>query len=502
MLPAVWSRPRPPVSSGRTKKPLPRCHRLPTSARSTRDRLSSVTTTAAGPDLTIDAALADVLAEECARHAVPGAAVGVVHGDREMCAAFGVTDVDHPLPVEADTLFMVGSTTKTVTATAMMTLVADGLVSLDDPVITHLPELELQDSTAREAVTVGQLFDHTAGWRGDLAVETGWGDDALARLLPEYAATVPQLFAPGTQMSYNNLSLAIAGRVIEKVTGRSYEEVVTDRVLKPLGMTDTFFFPWEVATRHLATGHLVSDGTAAPAYFWPMSRAIGPAGGLVSTVRDQLRYARFHLTGQSTAEVPLADDLRVLMQQPRITLPSAPSGVGISWLLSNRNDVRLVSHGGNCSNLYLSSFDLAPDEGFGITVVTNSRGGSAVGSALLDWALDHYLGRPALQSATTLPLTAELANDYVGLYDAGQWDLDVTASDGKLFVQLKLTDVPEDTPEEVLAAFRAPPAEVVLTAPDVIAPAESAWNPSGDFVRDADGKVAWLRQGLRLARRR
>ncbi|MCA1657374.1 MAG: beta-lactamase family protein [Actinobacteria bacterium] len=427
-------------------------------------------------DLEPDADLEELLAAECARLAVPGAAVGVVHGDRSLAASFGVTNVNHPLPVDSDTLFMIGSTTKTFTATTMMALVSDGVVSLDDPLVKHLPELELQDATARDTVTVGQLFDHTAGWRGDVEVDTGWGDDALARALPEYAAKVPQVFAPGTMTSYNNLSLIIAGRLIEKLTGRGYEAVVKDRLLEPLGMTDTFMLPWEVITRKVATGHVVRDGTATPAYVWPTSRAIGPAGGATSTVRDQLTYARFHLGGVAAGTAPVQDELRLSMQQPRVSLPSALSGVGVSWLLKDRDGLRLVSHGGNCSNLFLSSFDLAPDEGFGVTVLTNSRGGGALGSSVLEWAVQHYLDRSPVPTGERLPLTPALSAEYVGRYDAGQWDLEVTAGVSR-------------------------PAGPVGATPDVIAPAGSPSNSSGDFIRDDDGNVAWLRQGLRVARR-
>lgn len=112
------------------------------------------------------------------------------------------------------------------------------------------------------------------------------------------------------------------------------------------------------------------------------------------------------------------------------------------------------------------------------------------------------LGRPPAPEPEVLPLTPELLAEYVGSYDAGQWDLHVTSSDGRLFVQMKLTDVPPDTPEEVLAAFDVPPSEYVLTGRDVIAPAGSPTSCAGDFIRGADGEVAWLRQGLRMARRR
>lgn len=462
-----------------------------------------MTTAATGSQALLqDAELDQVVAAECERLSVPGCAVGVVVGPRSYASFHGVTDVDHPRPVDADTLFMIGSTTKTFTATALMTLVQEGRLSLDDPVVDHLPELALQDEQARQQVTVGQLLDHSAGWRGDLEVETGWGDDALARAATQVAPTMPQLFAPGSMVSYNNLSLVLAGRLIERLTGQGYEAAVRARLLEPLGMDATFFFPWEVATRPMATGHVAKDGATRPAYVWPMTRGMNPAGGAISSLRDQLAYARFHLDGTAVGAAPLTDELRLQMQQPRVPLPSVLSGVGASWLLRDRGGLRMVTHGGNCSNLYVSGFSLAPDAGLAVTAMGSSRGGGAVAAAVTEWAVQHHLGLPAVPAPEPLPLTPELAADYVGRYDAGQWDLDVTAVDGRLFVQMQLTDVPPDTPEDVLAAFRSPPSEVVLVAPDVVAPAASPADSAGDFVRGSDGRVEWLRYGLRLARRR
>ena len=451
-------------------------------------------------DPEVDAELEEALREHCERLAVPGAAAGVLAGDRLLTASYGVTDVEHPVPVDADTLFPIGSTTKTLTATAVMTLVQEGRLSLDDRVVDHLPELVLQDERAQESVTVGQLLDHTSGWRGDVDEDTGWGDDALERAVAEVVSQMPQVFPVGAGASYSNTAVMVAGRLLEVVTGQSYDAVVRERVLTPLGMKDTWFFPWEVATRPLASGHVVRDGVPSPSHGWPIGRGMAPAGGAVSSVRDQLTYARFHVNGSCTGSSPLDDELRRAMQRPRVTLPAALSGIGTSWLLRDRGDVRLVTHGGNCSNLYVSAFALAPDEGFAVTTLANSRGGSALGSALTEWAVQHYLDRPPVPPRDPLPLTPELAEEYVGRYDAGQWDLDVTAREGRLFVQLRLTDIPPDTPEDVLAAFASPPAEHVLLAPDVIAPAGSS-ESSGDFMRAEDGRVAWLRQGLRMARR-
>src|SRR5215467_12890607 len=111
----------------------------------------------AAPDLT------EKLAELAERYRVPGVSVGIYHGGAEHHAFTGVTSVENPLPVDAGTLFQIGSTTKTYTATAIMRLVEQGRVDLDAPVRAYVPELRLKDESVAERVTVLHLLNHTAG---------------------------------------------------------------------------------------------------------------------------------------------------------------------------------------------------------------------------------------------------------------------------------------------------------------------------------------------------
>ena len=115
-----------------------------------------------------------------ARYHVPGVAVGVFWQGHEHLKGFGVTNVDHPLPVDAETVFRIGSTTKTFTATAMMRLAEQGKVDLAAPARRYLPDLKLADETAA-SVTIRQLLNHSAGWMGDDYGDFGRGEDAIAR---------------------------------------------------------------------------------------------------------------------------------------------------------------------------------------------------------------------------------------------------------------------------------------------------------------------------------
>src|SRR5215211_1860666 len=192
--------------------------------------------------------LGEVVQGHMERLHVPGAAVGVIHAGREWTAGFGVTSVEHPLPVDADTLFQIGSITKTFTGTVAMMLVEQGKLDLDAPLRTYLPKLRLKDEEAAARVTMRHLLQHTGGWLGDYFDDTGPGEDALRRMVTRMAK-LPQLTPLGEVWSYNNSGFYLAGRVIEVLTRQPYERVVKETIFDPLGMDHTFFFPGDVMTQ-------------------------------------------------------------------------------------------------------------------------------------------------------------------------------------------------------------------------------------------------------------
>lgn len=179
------------------------------------------------------------------RFNVPGVAVGVYYQNREYVRGYGVTNVDYPLPVDGDTLFRIGSTTKTFTGTAVMRLVEMGKIDLRAPVRTYLPGLNLADESVAATVTVRQILNHSAGWLGDDYANYGRGDDALTKYVAGMAL-LRQLTPVGQVLAYNNAALDLAGRVIESVTGTPYEEAIVKLVLEPLGLGRTGFFTNEL----------------------------------------------------------------------------------------------------------------------------------------------------------------------------------------------------------------------------------------------------------------
>ncbi|WP_020661994.1 serine hydrolase domain-containing protein [Amycolatopsis benzoatilytica] len=418
--------------------------------------------------------------------AVPGVSVGIAYRGEETLLTAGVSSVDTQLPVDDDTLFMIGSTSKTFAATAALVLVEDGVLELDAPIAGYLPELRLSDPVARETVTLRHLLTHSSGFLGDIEVDTGWGDDALARAVRKFDE-LPQIFPVGEVFSYCNAGFLLAGRLVEAVSGLPYEEFVRTRLLAPLEMTDSFFQPWEVLTRRHAVGHAMREDGPAVAHLVGLSRSDAPAGGLWSTARDQLKWARFQLSGGKV----LSDETRKLMQAAQRPAALAIEEVGLSWLRQRHGGTQLVRHGGNVSNLQLSEFQLAPSEDLAVTVLTNSVGGSALGPRIVDWCLEHLAGLPSLESA---PAVAVEPGEFLGKFETGALALEVTERDGSLWAQMLLDSDSSDI-------VSPPPFEVVFVGEDLLARATDTRRPSARFRRDGHGRVDALEFGGRTALR-
>ncbi|EME52879.1 serine hydrolase domain-containing protein [Amycolatopsis decaplanina] len=433
--------------------------------------------------------LQGMLDEEARRAGVPGAVAGVTYRGEESVFATGVSSVDTGLPVDPGTLFMIGSTSKTFAAAAVLALVEDGVLDLDRPVVEYLPDLPLADPVARKTGTPRHLLTHSAGFLGDVDFSTGWGDDALALAIGRFA-DLPQNFPPGEVFSYCNAGFQLAGRVVEVVTGEAFEDVVRARLLEPLGMTESYYLPWEVLTRRHAVGHVLRDGEPAVEHTVGLSRADSASGGLWSTAGDQLKWARFFLTGEAEVRPPISEATRDLMRAPQRKAALRFEEVGLSWLHTTHGTARLVRHGGNVSNLQLSEFVTVPEADFAVTVLTNSAGGSALGAKIVDWCLEHVVGLPPLASPPPVP-QPDIA-EYLGRYQTGDLAFVVSDRDGALWAQL-VADI-EDFPSP-------PPFEAVFVGGDAIAPAADTRKPTARFLRDERGRVTSIEFGGRTAKR-
>jgi CubicO group peptidase (beta-lactamase class C family) len=443
-----------------------------------------------------------VLAE---RLEVPGVAVGVVFGDEDHLAFNGVTSVEDPLPVDAGTLFQIGSTGKTYTGTAILRLVEQATIDLDEPVRTYVPELKLKDEQVARDVTVLQLLNHTAGWDGDLFEDTGEGADALD-LYVANMANIEQVTPLGATVSYNNASLALAGLVLEKVTGQMYEQVIRESLLEPLGMERSFFFAKEIMTYRFVNGHKRSqDGTIEVTRPWDMGRYGAPMGGMSSNLGDQLAWARFHMGEGATPDGTrlLSEEMLRRMQEPTVECPGNALGdaVGIDWLLRDQGGLKVVAHGGDTAGQH-SIFEMVPERRFAVTSLTNcGPNGGEFNEQIMRWVFETYL-EVDMSDPAPLHLDADALAPYVGRYVTIAAIADVGAGDGVLIVDVTIRpEVLEQLHEE---PDDEPPIPIGILpggGDRYIVPEGAAKGMKGYFSRGADGRIDGMHLGGRLATR-
>lgn len=432
--------------------------------------------------------LRDQAREAMVRLGVPGVALGVIVGGETLVDGLGVTSVDHPLPVTADTLFQIGSISKTITGTAAMRLVEQRRLDLDAPVRRYIPELRLRDADATERVTMRHLLTHTGGFQGDFFLDTGWGDDALARYVARMGE-LPQLAPLGALWSYCNAGFNLAGRVIEAVTGQTVERAIGELVFAPLGMDRAFFMPHEVMTHRFAVGHRSGAGGPEVLRPWPIPRAHSAVGAVCTSVSQLLRYAALHLA---------PDAALAPMQEAQAQAGNFADQVGLTWMLRDVGGLRLVAHGG-ATNGQMAQLAMVPDRGFALALLTNGDRGGALNLELMMSALEIFLGAqiPAPEPIAWAP--GRLA-EYAGGYRSALTRVELRAEAGGLVAQVvPLGGFPDlDTP----AGPPPPPVRLAQTGEDRMLVLDAPYaNNRCEIIRDEGGRPAWLRFGGRAHRR-
>ncbi len=262
-------------------------------------------------------AIAEALQPLVESHCLAGAVTLVADKDKILSQnAVGYADIAAGKPMAADALFWIASQSKPITATAFMMLVDEGKVALDDRVEKHLPEFHHQWLLAekdshhqllkqpKRPITVRDILSHTSGLAFSSAAEQPTLDLLPLRVGALTYAMTPLQFEPGSKYQYSNAGINTAGRIIEVKSGMSYEEFLETRLLRPLGMHDTTFWPSSEQLSRLAKSYKPGkngsglEETVVTQLKYPLNdrtRQPMPAGGLFSTARDMARFCQMIL---------------------------------------------------------------------------------------------------------------------------------------------------------------------------------------------------------------
>ena len=297
-------------------------------------------------------------------HTLAGAVTLVASRDRVLSLeAVGYMDIAAKKPMRTDALFWIASQSKAMTATALMMLVDEGKVNVDDPVEKYLPEFKGQWLKAEQdsehillkrpahPITVKNVLTHTSGLPFTSPLETPTLDLLpLAARVKSYAM-LPLEFDPDSKYAYSNAGINTAGRIIEVVSGMPYEQFMDQRLFEPLGMKDTTFWPSSKQVRRLAKSYKANaaktglEETTVTQLRYPLTdrtRQPMPAGGLFSTASDVARYCQMILNGGVLDGKRYLSEAAVKQMTSKQTSDAVDTKYGFGWSVGDGE----FGHGG------------------------------------------------------------------------------------------------------------------------------------------------------------
>jgi CubicO group peptidase (beta-lactamase class C family) len=342
---------------------------------------------------------------------VPGVAVAIVKDDKVILQkGFGLRDVERNLPVTAETIFAIGSSTKSFTAMAAVMSQDAGKLSLNDSPKKHLSYFRLQDPEADTRITVRDLLVHSSGLAlGDLVTGTG----VLNR---KEVIKVAGLAKPTAKFrekfQYQNVMYSAAGEVVAKANGTTWEKFIEERIFAPLGMKSSYtsLRQMQRATNH-ATGYLVENKEATKVVLPKTALVnIAPAGAITSNVVDLSQWIRLMLgRGVLDGKRLVSESGFAELVKNHIKLdddfgqyvPGAGfgAGYGLGWFLTDRNGHLFIAHPGGITG-FTALVLLVPDQNLGLAVLTNASSNATV-RMVSDIVLDNIVGKPQTTAVNT-----------------------------------------------------------------------------------------------------
>jgi CubicO group peptidase (beta-lactamase class C family) len=332
---------------------------------------------------------------------VPGVAIAIVRNDSIIhIRGYGVRQLGGTEPVDAQTLFAIGSSSKAFTATSLAMLVDEGKVRWDDKATLHLPGFQLYDSYATRDLTIRDLLSHRSGLsRGDLM----WYGSSYSRdeILRRVRFLEPS-WGFRERFGYQNLMYLAAGQVAARASGMSWDDFVRTRIFQPLGMTSSSTSIRDLAGRpNVAQPHAEIDDTVRTVPYRNIDN-IGPAGSINSNVTDMAQWVRFNLARGKAGGKQLVSDgnmgelwsahTAMRVEGPnRILFPDVHlMSYGLGWFLQDYRGRLVVQHGGNIDGM-TALVAMMPEENLGMVILSNMNG-SALPSVLMYRAFDVLLG--------------------------------------------------------------------------------------------------------------
>lgn len=373
--------------------------------------------------------------DELKETSTPGLALGMVRDGRLVLArGLGVASLETGQPVTPDTLFHVGSVTKTLTAAALVTLAEQGKLRLDEPVGRQVDGL----APGLAKLTLHQLLSNTAGL-SDLHGGDGLHEEAALAEFVRSRTDSDVLLPPGKVFSYSNLGYALAGLVLERVTGKPYADAMREILFEPLGMTRTTLRPLMAMTWPLAVGHEPQE-SGPPQVVRPMAddTRIWPAGYAFTSLNDLSRFVIALLDGgRIDGRQVLPPGVAARMLAPVADIPTnvfVRGKYGYGLFLHEGRGVPVAFHAGTLPG-FSAEFRMIPERRAAVIVLSNRSDNRM--EKTFTRALDLLLpgvSPPAAEPRREIPMTVDEMQRYAGTY-ANRWSMDLFVKDGRLFLR-------------------------------------------------------------------
>jgi CubicO group peptidase (beta-lactamase class C family) len=344
---------------------------------------------------------------------IPSIGLAIVHDGKSYARGYGYADIAHNVHADANTGYYNGSNTKAYTAVVCTMLAQERKLDLDAPITKYLPELHFQPPIDANQLTLRRFLSHTSGIEnGAITFRTAFSGEHT----PEGLVTILGMSTPGKGgFHYDNLGYVVASLIIERLTGRKWQDVLDQKLFQPLGMRRTTSYMSEARKRPIASPYDMK-GTGAMAflpYGWKRDSMMHAAGGIVTTPSDLAKWMEANLTDGRVAgrqAIPAAAFAETHRQQTPATRNSfvlgKSSGYGFGWYQSDLHGEKLIYHGGGYEG-WRSIFSFLPEKKIAIGAMTNAGLSHSPLELVSAYAYDRLMNVPDVD-ATYAAKLAEL----------------------------------------------------------------------------------------------
>ncbi len=437
---------------------------------------------------------------------IPGVSVGIV-ADQTLLfeKGYGYANVRGKVPADADTIYSICSISKLFTSIGVMQLRDAGELALRDPVAQHLAWYDIEENHPHAGpARIHGLLTHSSG----LPRESDFPYWSASNFpFPDRQAMMTQLaqqatlYPADTRFQYSNLGITLAGEIIAARSGRPYAEYIRTNVLNPLGLDDTRpYFPQELHGKQMAIGYSGKQRDGSRTTVAPFdSRAIAPAAGFTSTVKDLAGFAswQFRLLGGEGDDAVLDANTLREMQRVHWVDDDWKTSWGLGFVVTEVQGSTLVGHTGGCPG-YITSFMMVPKYKLAAIALTNAADGNASDITagmlrVIGPALQAALGEETAPEAAAAEQSLVDLSPYVGNFSPGIWGGEVAVR--VWGEQLALINLPSDNLNDILKLKHVVDDEFVRVTDD--GEEREPWV----FERGDNGEVAGLKRHSFVLRR-